>query len=167
MDIPDKIPSDPALPYFRNGSHYSPELCKSLVDFFDKPRKQILPNGDTISLDMPLLGDWAHMVGVGLSTVYKWRDTYPEFAEAYEIARQLAEGFLITNSLNGDYNGSFAALLAKNKFGWAEKQELDISAQLAEHVQGIASKYLSDSAPPQPAERPQLEITKNGREKHG
>jgi hypothetical protein len=117
---------------------YDPKYCRALVEYFDYPptrtilvKKVTTRTGvvteikQTVPSKLKHMIDWCKEYGVSPGTLDSWKKGHSEFAEAFEVAKQMREKHLAVNALNGSYNASFAALAAKNWFGWKERTEVE------------------------------------------
>lgn len=55
----------------------------------------------------------------------RWQLKHPKFSEIYKKCQKIQESILIENALNWQYNWPFAMFLAKNKFWYKDKSEVD------------------------------------------
>lgn len=55
----------------------------------------------------------------------RWKHKRPEFFRAYTHAVQLQEAILIEWAMDGRFNSQFAIFLAKNRFGYTDKTEVE------------------------------------------
>lgn len=78
--------------------------------------------------DMPTLAGFAASIGVAYQTIKKWRDSYPDFAEAYDACKAKTLDRLIKFGLTGDYSGNFAKFLMVNDFcdDYKDRRDLDV-----------------------------------------
>lgn len=111
-----------------NAGTYDPEIPTMLVDFFTSKNKTrtitetlTWKNGEVREVEKiipnapPSFNDFARLVGVTSAKLKKWAKKYPEMAEAYDVAEDIYEDFLVENGLLGNYPGQFATFVAKNK----------------------------------------------------
>ena len=76
-----------------------------------------------ILVRLPSIEGLARYLSVARSTVYKWKEEYPEFSDILEeILAEQAER-LISNGLSGDYNPTISKLIL-TKHGYSDKQEI-------------------------------------------
>ena len=55
-----------------------------------------------------------------------WCDLHPEFAEAYETAKDLQREFIVDVALSGAAPPSFAIFTMKNVCGWRDERDLKL-----------------------------------------
>lgn len=142
---PPRKRGDPLPEGYTRGrpSRYRPEYCEAVIKYFSvdswemyntnkNGNAQIIPSGR-----MPTFERWAAELGVGARTLGDWIDTYPEFAEAYSIAKDLQKAFLMELGAAGVGNQTIQLMLRTNHGMKEEKEESpadNLAAQLAELV---------------------------------
>lgn len=72
-----------------------------------------------IRVKMPTVGGLARYLGVARSTLYEWKETYPDFSDIMEALGAEQEDRLINNGLSGDYNSTISKVLL-TKHGYRE-----------------------------------------------
>lgn len=106
---------------------YRDEYVQMMLDYF---------NPEAPGAIMPLMSGFAWKLGVTRSTLHLWATAtdeagnlkHPDFSDVYERCRGAQEMVLTEGMLSGRMqNASYAALLAKNTFGWRDKQDLEHS----------------------------------------
>lgn len=115
---------------------YKKEYAEMLIKYFTVPtfttvwKRKYYTNGQVkeeepvvVAGKYPTLEGFAISIGVTSRTLENWRDKYPSFGEAYEMALDMQKDILVVNSLGGQYNGNFAKFIASAQFGMAEKSE--------------------------------------------
>ena len=117
---------------------YKPEYCQQLIDYFSIEPLDIIqdteindPDGSKrISRRLPRRFPWfegfARKIGVHRNTLKNWCDEHPEFAEAYETAKDLQREFLVDIGLSGATSASFAIFTMKNVCGWRDERDLKL-----------------------------------------
>lgn len=75
------------------------------------------------SVSLPSKEGLALYLGVDLSTVYNWRDKYPEFAKVFTLITLVQAERLINKGLSGDYEKVMVRLLL-SKHGYKEQYGL-------------------------------------------
>lgn len=114
---------------------YMPEYAEELIEYFAlKPCEfEIVQNskGDmqrlAIPSSLPTLAGFACKIGVHRETLLNWTTKYPEFFDAYKMAKEHQEHILIENGLMGGYDKTFAIFTAKNLINWRDKTETEHS----------------------------------------
>ncbi len=124
-------------------SAYLPEYPRMMLDFFNVAPSTITTvtneeTGETTSTTtitpLPTKAGFAASLRVSTRTLHRWatktdetgRYRYPEFADAYGVVDAMQEATLVTNTLLGHYQPSFAQFFAKNKLGYKDKADLVI-----------------------------------------
>ena len=117
---------------------YKPEYCQQLIDYFSiEPleiiREQEITNtdgGKYISRRLPQRFPWfegfARKIGVHRNTLKNWCAEHPEFAEAYDTAKDLQREFIVDVALSGAAPPSFAIFTMKNVCGWRDERDLKL-----------------------------------------
>lgn len=117
---------------------YKPEYCQQLIDYFSIEPLDIVqdteindPDGSKrISRRLPQRFPWfegfARKIGVHRNTLKNWCNEHPEFAEAYETAKDLQREFLVDIGLSGTTSASFAIFTMKNVCGWRDERDLKL-----------------------------------------
>ena len=123
---------------------YKPEYCEGIIDFFKRDPVKILiekytyKDGTTkekeieVPCEIPLLSDYAVSIGITRETLHDWATATdrakklkkPDFSYAYKQAKEIQRGILITLSLKGLYNSSYAIFASKNMIGWRDITEI-------------------------------------------
>lgn len=98
---------------------YRPKYCQAIIDYFD-----ILPtNAKGVANDLPFILNFCLSIGINKTTLHEWVGKFPEFSNAYRIAKGKQMQHLITNTLQNRFNASFAWRAAMNMFEWREKSD--------------------------------------------
>jgi hypothetical protein len=117
---------------------YRPEYCQQLIDYFSIDPTKITEDETISSVDgdkliarrmpqrMPWLEGFARKIGVHRNTLRDWCDLHPEFAEAYETAKDLQREFIVDVALSGAAPPSFAIFTMKNVCGWRDERDLKL-----------------------------------------
>lgn len=98
-----------------NTLKYKKQFAKDLPAMFE--------NGEAVE-------EVACALGVTKKTFYNWLDTYPEFAEAYELGKQKSQAWWLKLGREGS-NGSQEIqptvwiFNMKNRLGWKDKVEVE------------------------------------------
>lgn len=126
-------PPEPGQP-----TKYKPEYCQQLIDYFsieplEVTREQEIigtEGGKYVSRRLPQRFPWfegfARKIGVHRNTLKNWCNEHPEFAEAYETAKDLQREFLVDIGLSGATSASFAIFTMKNVCGWRDERDLKL-----------------------------------------
>lgn len=119
-------------------SKYDPKYCQELLEYFDiEPSYESevtirYKNGDEkteykqVANNLPTLAGFARKIGVHRDTLNQWSHEYPEFSDSLKKAKEYQEDILVTNGLQGLYQGPFAIFTAKNVLNWRDKQETEL-----------------------------------------
>lgn len=85
---------------------YNPKFCDEMVPWFlNKVEKG----------EFPFLSKFARdIMNVCCDTAIEYTKIYPDFSEVYKKAKDIQKEFLITQTLNGKYNPTFAIFVATN-----------------------------------------------------
>ena len=117
---------------------YRPEYCQQLIDYFSIEPLEIIreqeitgtEGGKYVSRRLPQRFPWfegfARKIGVHRNTLKNWCAEHPEFAEAYETAKDLQREFLVDIGLSGAAPPSFAIFTMKNVCGWRDERDLKL-----------------------------------------
>jgi hypothetical protein len=66
-------------------------------------------------------------IDIARKTFYQWIDKYPDFSNAFEVAKEKCEAhweeWLVNNFSNKDINSTLVKLFFANRFGWHDKSE--------------------------------------------
>lgn len=105
--------------------------AKTGVKVSEKRKFKMIPN------DLPTLEGFARKIGVTYRTLLNWAEAveddaaeipvykYPDFFQAYNIAKQLQKEFLIDNGLKGNYPPAAYIFTAKNVTDMTDKQIIE------------------------------------------
>ena len=113
---------------FGRPTNYRPEYCQAIVDYFADPESweintdmkgssKAIPSGK-----MPTVARWCHQIGVSTRVLDDWQRRYPEFAEAYQMARELQQSFAIELAGAG-IGTSLLNLFMQDRHGWKAARE--------------------------------------------
>lgn len=69
------------------------------------------------------LGEFASENGIGRQRLTEIADQYPDFAKAYEIAKQVQENKLFKMGISKKFNTSMAIFALKNVAGWRDNED--------------------------------------------
>ena len=112
-------------------SHYLPEYCQDIIDFFSKEEdpyyvEEVTTTGKSwtrtekqrVGRKLPTLARWCVMHGIHRQTMLEWAERYPDFGDALARAKEAQEDLLANGGLLGVYDSRFAGLVAMNFSGW-------------------------------------------------
>ena len=131
-------PKQPEQPEPGQPTKYKPEYCQQLIDYFSIEPLEVIreqeitgtEGGKYVSRRLPQRFPWfegfARKIGVHRNTLKNWCDEYPEFAEAYDTAKDLQREFLVDIGLSGATSASFAIFTMKNVCGWRDERDLKL-----------------------------------------
>ena len=117
---------------------YKPEYCQQLIDYFSIEPLEIIreqeiigaEGGKYVSRRLPQRFPWfegfARKIGVHRNTLKNWCAEHPEFAEAYDTAKDLQREFIVDVALSGAAPPSFAIFTMKNVCGWRDERDLKL-----------------------------------------
>lgn len=137
----------------RNPSKYRPELCESLISFFEiEPIVYIkevttYKDGTTNEKEVPrasstpYLIHWCRQNNICPDTIAEWRSRYPEFCRALIIAKQLQEAFIAECGLKEAHNAFMSFQALKNVSGWRDNREIEVTGDLSVEMNEIMKKY--------------------------
>lgn len=141
-DKPKKLPvkpsKQPEQPEPGQPTKYKPEYCQQLIDYFSIEPLEIIreqeitgTEGDKyVSRRLPQRFPWfegfARKIGVHRNTLKNWCAEHPEFAEAYDTAKDLQREFIVDVALSGAAPPSFAIFTMKNVCGWRDERDLKL-----------------------------------------
>lgn len=74
-----------------------------------------------INVNLPTIEKFARWLGVSRRTLYNWRDTYPDFAEALEKIKDEQFIRLTDNGLAGKYNPIITKLILTTNHGMRDQ----------------------------------------------
>ncbi|QJU09946.1 hypothetical protein FBF26_01535 [Candidatus Saccharibacteria bacterium oral taxon 488] len=135
---PVKLSKQPEQPEPGQPTKYKPEYCQQLIDYFSIEPLEIIreqeivgtEGGKYVSRRLPQRFPWfegfARKIGVHRNTLKNWCAEHPEFAEAYETAKDLQREFIVDVALSGAAPPSFAIFTMKNVCGWRDERDLKL-----------------------------------------
>jgi len=100
---------------------YKPEYCKAIIDYFDIPAI----DSDGKANDPLFIINFCLSIGISKDCLHKWVAKYPEFNDAYSVAKEKQKQLIIINAAQDRYNASFTWKMMMNMFGWRDKQDVD------------------------------------------
>lgn len=99
-------------------SEYNPQYCEKIVD--------LMKDGASIE-------EVAAELGISKQSIYTWSEKYPDFMDAKKKAEELSsawwmkQGRIALREKEFNYTGWYMNM--KNRFGWRDKQETDITSK--------------------------------------
>ena len=135
---PVKPSKQPEQPEPGQPTKYKPEYCQQLIDYFSIEPLEIIreqeitgtEGGKYVSRRLPQRFPWfegfARKIGVHRNTLKNWYAEHPEFAEAYDTAKDLQREFIVDVALSGAAPPSFAIFTMKNVCGWRDERDLKL-----------------------------------------
>ena len=97
----------------------------------DQEYERIKTEGDkstsyelSVKVKIPTIEGLAVYLKVSRSTIYDWKEKFPEFSDILEQLLAIQGERLLSNGLSGTYNAKIAQLML-SKHGYVEKQEVD------------------------------------------
>lgn len=111
-------------------TNYRPEYCQAIVDYFAHPISWVI-NTDAKgsskvipSSKIPTIARWCHSIGVSTRVLDDWQRRHPEFAEAYQMARELQQAFVLELGAAGLGSGLMTAFM-QVKHDWRVDKEAE------------------------------------------
>lgn len=107
-------------------AHYALELIKY---FSVKPYERVEKDSKTYAYkpyepsDYPSFAGFAIHIGVSRHTIRNWAEEYPEFGEAYQLAKDYQENWLLVNGLKGAIPPQFAQFILINNSDYRQKSK--------------------------------------------
>jgi len=98
---------------------YKPEYCQAIIDYFNIPTHNIDGKPNT----PPYIFRFCLSIGISKECLHDWVAKYPEFSDAYRIAKEMQKELMVNNALTGDYNAAFAWRAMMNMHDWREKSD--------------------------------------------
>ncbi len=107
---------------------YTPRHTELAIEYLDSC-KDSYTERDKLKVKLPSI-EWLarhfqkENIPVHRSTIYEWKETYPEFSDILEAILSEQAERLINSSISGEYNSNIAKLLM-GKHWYSDKQEID------------------------------------------
>lgn len=135
MATPRKKPED--LLKVGRPTKYTPSMCDKIDEYLEKCKDTIEDyhktqglKSDTyerlVLVDLPTIEKFADFIGVNESTIYEWKEKYPEFSKSLGKILKRQKHQLIDNALGGHYNPTIAKLILSANHNMIEKREVDV-----------------------------------------
>lgn len=127
---------------------YDPSYPDDLIAWFNigAYRELIDQNGKEYLLPnkFPTLAGWCGEKLISRTTLHEWVSVYPEFSNAYSIAKERQEAILVQGAMSGAFNSGFAVFTAKNMMGWRDKQPDEVVEQKPVEIRIVNATGPSD-----------------------
>lgn len=81
--------------------------------------------GKQVANDFPSLAGFAILIGFHRDTIHEWSKVHPEFSDAYKMAKDYQENYILINGTKGLINSSFSIFTAKNILNWRDKHDVE------------------------------------------
>lgn len=113
---------------FGRPTNYRPEYCQAIVEYFaDRNSWEINTDAKGSmkaipSSKIPTIARWCHSIGVSTRVLDDWQRRHPEFAEAYQMARELQQSFAIELAAAGIGTGMMNTFM-QVKHDWRVARE--------------------------------------------
>jgi len=107
---------------------YTPRHTELAIEYLDSC-KDSYTERDKLKVKLPSI-EWLarhfqkENIPVHRSTIYEWKETYPEFSDILEAILSEQAERLINSSISWEYNSNIAKLLM-GKHWYSDKQEID------------------------------------------
>lgn len=102
---------------------YTEDLCDKVIEF--------MRQGMSIE-------EVCYELNIAKQTFYNWSDRHPEFLDAKKRGEDLSKGWWMKsgriNLENKDYSPTLFYMNMKNRFGWADKQEVKQTVNMAPQI---------------------------------
>jgi len=119
---------------------YSPEMIDECI--------RLMREGASIT-------EIAYELNVAKDTIYEWKKVHPEFSDAIKKGVDFSEGWWMKegriNIQNKEFNSTLFYMNMKNRFGWADKQEItqgnesdQLKAEISALRKDLADKNIKD-----------------------
>lgn len=82
--------------------------------------------------EFPTMSGFAALISVNYDTLYAWAKRHKEFSDMVKVCERHQERILVTNTLANRYNATFAIFYAKNKLGYKDKSERELTIGTAD-----------------------------------
>lgn len=132
-------------------SKYKKEYCQKIIKWFSVPpyrveqvdvvtKEGVQTIEKEVANDMPTFTGFCASIKHTRDRVHQWKKAHPEFAEAFQMAKDLQEHFFITNSLKGFYPPAIAIFTAKNILGWRDHRNPEVLVQNNQYTNELSQK---------------------------
>lgn len=110
-------------------SIYDQSYAERLIAYFKgKPFYEENEEGQRRAAEFITFEGFCNSVGIWKETLYEWArdERKPDFVDAYRLASNWQEQYLITNGLAGRTKENFTKFLLSAKHGYVEKNATDL-----------------------------------------
>jgi hypothetical protein len=104
---------------------YKPEYCQSIIDYFTI--EPLIVNDKPVA--PPYIQEFCLSIGISKQCLSKWVAKYPDFSDAYSIAKSKQKQLMITLALQGHYNAGFTWRAMMNMHNWRDKQDHQVEVK--------------------------------------
>lgn len=117
---------------------YKDEYCEAIIAYFAEPKSEILYKRSfykdgTLKSEEPIILPpkyptfelFAASIGVVNNTLLNWCKRYPQFSNAYAIAKNLQLGIAKQNGVAKTYDSNFTKFLLVNDHGYTDKAQIE------------------------------------------
>lgn len=150
--------------WFKNAPLYYTETRVVFSKKSDKSEEVV----EKVPAPCPTFVRFADEIGVAVGSLARWREKYPEFAEAYLKAELYQEEWLMNAAGLGFYNSSMSISALKANHGWVEKS--DTRGRAGDEPRQVLVRFVKNGenrqpfAPPENSEKEEAE--ENGEEEN-
>ena len=116
-----KKPAEATRPVGRP-TKYKEEYCQAIIDYFTI--EPLIINDKSVA--PPYIQEFCLSIGISKQCLSEWVAKYPDFGDAYSIAKSKQKQLMITLALQGHYNASFTWRAMMNMHGWRDQQNLQV-----------------------------------------
>lgn len=126
----------------RLSDEYKPEYCQQLMEFFspNKNAYEIVTNDKGEQMQVarpPIFARFAVTIGVTKRTLYNWAHNvdkdgnlvHPEFAQAYEMAKDMAESIKVEGATMKLYDPKMVTMDLMVNHGWKPEQHTTVTVK--------------------------------------
>jgi hypothetical protein len=116
-------------------SMYRPEYCELII---------------RLGAEGKLPAKWAAAIGVSKITLHVWRKKFPEFAQAFDVAKTVCESWWLESNQNcalsetGKYNHNAVKFILSAAFGMSEKSGVDLTTD-GNPISALVQKLRSEN----------------------
>ena len=104
---------------------YNKRYARMMTDHFGS----LIKDGETV-IGIPSFVSFAKKIGVGVRRIEQWKESYPEFGEAYGECLERQKQLLIDGALCKKIDSTFAKYYLTAIFGLGEEKE-EVSSSIS------------------------------------